>query len=670
MKQNIQLKDLSWNLRDRRRKMLYKQKHTYIASAKVITVLVMFTLASTSFAQNIPWIQKADMPSGRHSFAASVVDDKFYAIGGRYTQKLVTEYDPSTDTWTNKESMPTSRMVFSGSTVNGKLYTLGGGAVPFEPALSTVEEYDPVTNTWTTKKSMPTPRLALGTSVVDGKIYAIGGMTSGPSFWEGMRDTVEIYDPETDSWSVGSSMPTKKCWFTTSVVDGKIYAIGGILVTKEVLSTVEVYDPVTDTWTTKTPMPTARAGHAAAVVDGIIYVIGGGTHEADPGGYSVVEAYDPATDTWIKLADIPAKRAFAYADTIDGNIYVIGGIITFADPHLHGEKTVYVYDPSKDLTELVNTCCINKCFATAGDDSICIQTKLNDPTGVTLYANIQAPDQTPMDSIQLFDDGNHYDGIAGDSLYANVWSIISAEEQSYYVDLQVTKVDTDTVIHCMDKLACFTTIGPIAFDGITYRSSDPEPNPGENILLRIVLKNEGSSATATNIKAKLISLDTLVTVIDYIGLFNDIEPSGSATSGYYKIKISENCPDSTEIKFALDITSNDYTFWRDTCSILVVEPTTGINLNQNTPRQFILDQNYPNPFNPKTVIGYSLPATCEVELSIYNILGQKVVTMVNKQQTAGNYKVNFDASNLSSGIYIYNLHGDGVDISRKMIVMK
>jgi N-acetylneuraminic acid mutarotase len=652
--------------------MLFIQKHAYITLAEVLTVLVMFTLVSTIFAQNVPWIQKTDMPSGRHSHAASVVDGKIYVAGGRYTLNLLNEYDPATDTWTTKASMPTGRMALSGCAVNGKFYALGGIAVAFQSALSTVEEYDPVTDNWATKTSMPTKRLGLGTSAVDGKIYAIGGMTSGSNFWSGMLDTVEIYDPETDSWSTGSSMPTKRCWFSTSVVDGKIYVIGGILVTKEVLSTVQVYDPATDTWTPKTSMPTARAGHAAAVVNGIIYVIGGGTHNGQPvGGYSVVEAYNPENDTWTQKAEMPVPRAFIFAPELDGKIYIIGGIPDFADPHDQGEKTVYVYDPSKDLTEVVNTCSINKYFAKAGNDSICIKTKLNDPTGVILLAKIQAPDQTPVDSIQLFDDGNHNDGTADDSLFANIWSVNSTVEQQYNLDLTVMRIDSDTVIYNMDNIVKFTTIGPIVFEGLTFRSSDPEPNPGDEFSFQISLKNEGLTATAADVKVGLSTLDTLVNFINTTRSFYDIEAGNTKTnSSYYMINISKNCPDSTEIKFALDITSNNYHFWSDSFSILVVEPSTRINLNENAPKQFILNQNYPNPFNPKTVIGYSLPVTCEVNLSIYNILGQKVYTLVNKKQSNGNYEVNFDALDLSSGIYIYNLHGDGVDISRKMIVMK
>ena len=70
---------------------------------------------------------------------------------------------------------------------------------------------------------------------------------------------------------------------------------------------------------------------------------------------------------------------------------------------------------------------------------------------------------------------------------------------------------------------------------------------------------------------------------------------------------------------------------------------------------FQLYQNYPNPFNPKTVISYQLPVSSHVDLSIYNILGQKIATLVNEKQSVGNYKVEFNASDLVSGVYIYKL---------------
>ncbi|MBU0475311.1 MAG: T9SS type A sorting domain-containing protein [Bacteroidetes bacterium] len=91
--------------------------------------------------------------------------------------------------------------------------------------------------------------------------------------------------------------------------------------------------------------------------------------------------------------------------------------------------------------------------------------------------------------------------------------------------------------------------------------------------------------------------------------------------------------------------------------------------------QFSLEQNYPNPFNPSTVIKYSIPNAGKSEMSnvklvVYDILGSEVATLVNDKQVAGNYEVKFDASNLSSGVYIYQLQSGGVLKSRKMLLLK
>jgi hypothetical protein len=88
------------------------------------------------------------------------------------------------------------------------------------------------------------------------------------------------------------------------------------------------------------------------------------------------------------------------------------------------------------------------------------------------------------------------------------------------------------------------------------------------------------------------------------------------------------------------------------------------------PGAFRLEQNYPNPFNPKTFINYQLPITNKVDLSIYNLLGQKVVTLVSKKQKAGPHQVEWDASRFASGVYFYILRaGDYRDV-KKMVLLK
>ena len=85
---------------------------------------------------------------------------------------------------------------------------------------------------------------------------------------------------------------------------------------------------------------------------------------------------------------------------------------------------------------------------------------------------------------------------------------------------------------------------------------------------------------------------------------------------------------------------------------------------------FKLDQNYPNPFNPTTIINYQLSKISLVDLSIFNIIGEKVVTLVSEKQPAGNYKVEWDAQSYSSGIYIYKLRAGFYERSRKMILLR
>ena len=88
------------------------------------------------------------------------------------------------------------------------------------------------------------------------------------------------------------------------------------------------------------------------------------------------------------------------------------------------------------------------------------------------------------------------------------------------------------------------------------------------------------------------------------------------------------------------------------------------------PVEFQLKQNYPNPFNPQTTIEFSLQKPADIELSIYNVLGGKIATLVSGSYPAGAHKVNFDAENLSTGVYLYRLTGDGQTLTGKMMYLR
>jgi len=111
-------------------------------------------------------------------------------------------------------------------------------------------------------------------------------------------------------------------------------------------------------------------------------------------------------------------------------------------------------------------------------------------------------------------------------------------------------------------------------------------------------------------------------------------------------------------------------------------PSTGVTTSPVIPN-FVLEQNYPNPFNPSTTIKYSIPALSAsspsakgrtevgfVSLKVYDILGNEVATLVNQQQTPGNYQVQFNASNISSGVYYYTIKAGSYTNTKRMIVLK
>ena len=88
------------------------------------------------------------------------------------------------------------------------------------------------------------------------------------------------------------------------------------------------------------------------------------------------------------------------------------------------------------------------------------------------------------------------------------------------------------------------------------------------------------------------------------------------------------------------------------------------------PNVFSLDQNYPNPFNPVTVIRFQLPEDSQVSLIVYDLLGREVSALVQDQKLAGYHQVNFDASNLASGIYIYRIQAGSFVQTKKMMLIK
>lgn len=336
----------------------------------ILMLMALSGIKVVNLAADETWQQRANMPTVRSGFTTCVVNGKVFAIGG-YVDGLgdlslstLEMYDPKTDTWERKADMPTPRTDAATSVVDGKIYAIGGTALNrfevdvllpnnevrrirrWKPEdLPTVEMYDPETDTWTRKADMPTPRNT-STCVVDGKIYAIGGTSDKVKSFR--LDTVEVYDPATDTWAKAKKMNHARAGAAVSVVEEKIYVMGGTGLPMIInhpgpfLSSIEVYNPEKNHWHEIGDMFTAKSGHTASVINGKIYVMGGyfrnqGQHAKS---FKTVEIYHPQIGRWTRNPDMPVAKAGHKAEVINGNIYI------FSDAS-HNDvpfTTVEVYD--------------------------------------------------------------------------------------------------------------------------------------------------------------------------------------------------------------------------------------------------------------------------------------------------------------------------------------
>jgi flagellar hook assembly protein FlgD len=102
----------------------------------------------------------------------------------------------------------------------------------------------------------------------------------------------------------------------------------------------------------------------------------------------------------------------------------------------------------------------------------------------------------------------------------------------------------------------------------------------------------------------------------------------------------------------------------------VIGQPTGVAETRETPVTFGLLQNYPNPFNPSTVISFQLPVNSHVTLQVFDVNGREVATLISQKMAAGKHQVNWEASALASGVYVYQLQAGNLIASKKLLFIK
>ena len=112
---------------------------------------------------------------------------------------------------------------------------------------------------------------------------------------------------------------------------------------------------------------------------------------------------------------------------------------------------------------------------------------------------------------------------------------------------------------------------------------------------------------------------------------------------------------------------NEVSVWRRPISEMI---TSVDGSSKDLPTRFVLRQNHPNPFNPSTNIIYSIPQNVKVQIKIFDILGNEIETLINEEKPAGTYKITWNAENLPSGVYFYQLRAGDFVQTKKMLLLK
>jgi|GEM_PF-2220053 len=298
----------------------------------VMAFMIALSMAGvpTQASAQIPaWESLSSMPMPRMYLTAASVEGNLYVIGGQDITGVlnsVEEYDPATDLWNSKSLMPTERGYLGSGTLNGLIYAVGGWNFSSSPGfLNTVEAYNPLTNTWEARAPLIYSRGDPGVVGLDGLLYVVGGRTEGGGCGFAYN-SMEVYDPITNSWYMLPSMPTARWSPAIAAVNGLIYVIGGWANDcSALLTVVEAYDPATQTWSTKSPMPTSRAHMAYGTIRGRILVAGG---QGQSHGLDVLEIYDPIADTWNTAEPMPTARGVLAGATIGDTFFAVGGAYT------------------------------------------------------------------------------------------------------------------------------------------------------------------------------------------------------------------------------------------------------------------------------------------------------------------------------------------------------
>ncbi len=377
-------------------------------------------------------------------------------------------------------------------------------------------------------------------------------------------------------------------------------------------------------------------------------------------GITVVDLKDPANPYEIASFD-------TYGKNDGGGFYGCWGAYPFASSghvytsDIEGYLTVLKF-PDDFITLRVANMTVGPAYVAPGAGEVEITAELFSTydSSFSVTADVMAFDSVSVDMFSLLDDGAHHDGEANDNIWGGSWSA-DTMEATYHIRIGAQQDGVTVPVRNPSKIP-FTTIGPIVYDETIFLT-DTVANAGDNLILRVALKNEGSTTSATEVKGVFTSGHDCVTDLNPSSLtYGEIAAGETSvpSKGFLVLRISETCPSGTDIPVGVVISSEGNSFWEDSFSVHVEPEVSVAETKGQVPETYALHPNYPNPFNPITALPYDLPRRAHVDLTIYDILGRPVTTLVRGVEEPGSRSVVWDGTDdfgepVSAGVYLYRI---------------
>lgn len=283
------------------------------------------------------WVKRSPMHAARSHFAAASYKEKIYVFGGGgagFTSLNSTEiYDTETDCWSKGKDMPTVRSGTVAAVLNKKIYVMGGGLKLPDGRFQffrTVEIYDPENDTWTSGPDMLMPHDYPTSVVYEDQIYVIGGhhpdATSGGPMTDPGFSFCEAFSRERAAWQELAPIREPRFALATAVINQKILVMGGAGLREEGFTNfdlVESYDPASNKWSDSgIRLPWPAAGLGALVHNNRLFIIGGKSNNKIENRVAV---FDPGINTWEELEPLQEGRIVMGVVSIGDTIYLLGG---------------------------------------------------------------------------------------------------------------------------------------------------------------------------------------------------------------------------------------------------------------------------------------------------------------------------------------------------------